>query len=402
MISACLIAKNEEKWIGDCLRHLKPHVAEMIVVDTGSTDKTMEIARAEGARVSQVKWENDFAKARNVSLDKATQRWILIIDPDERIAEKDFAKIKALTEKKDIMAYSFDTRNYSSNTLASGFKPSKGEYAEEKGYAGYFESRKVRLFQNIPTIRFVGSVHELVESTIKGRIEVSTVPFHHYGSTDEVTKEKGKHQLYQSQGAKKIQEQPNDWKAHFELGIEYLTAGEPVKAVKDLEKANQLKPSDPLILSNLGYAYMESGKLDRARTILDECLKKEPSHHDALLNRGVTEMRAEKWNEAFKYFQMILKVHPNSFSTYRNMGLCFAHQKQFKQAAECFDRALKIFPQYNEARIDLGLVCFAGGRPDIAKGVLEQAIKIDPRAMRAQLILEDVNKLLTQAAQKKK
>src|SRR5665213_3668406 len=101
MISACLITKNEEKWLGECLEHLKPLVSEVIVVDTGSTDRTMDIAREKGARVSQIKWENDFSKARNISLEKASQRWILIIDPDERIAERDLLKIKTLTENKE-------------------------------------------------------------------------------------------------------------------------------------------------------------------------------------------------------------------------------------------------------------------------------------------------------------
>ncbi len=397
MISACLIAKNEEKWIGECLDHLKTLVSEIILVDTGSTDRTMDIGREKNARVSQVKWENDFSKARNASLSRATQRWILIVDPDERISPKDFDKIKALTEKTDVMAYSFNTRNYSTNTLASGFKPCRGEYPEEKQYPGYFESRKVRLFQNIPTIRFVGSVHELVESTIKGSVVASDIPIHHYGSSDEVVKEKNKNELYQNQGFKKIKEQPNDWKAHFELGTEFLTSGSPGRAVKELDRANELKHSDPLILSNLGYALMESGKFDRAGSVLDDCLKIDPRYHDALLNRGVVEMRKNQWTKAAEIFANLIKIHPNSFAAYRNQGLCYAHVSRFREAAACFEQALRIFPQYNDARIDLGLVCHAAGRPDIAKKVLEEALRVDPRAMRAKLVLEDVEKQLLDA-----
>ncbi len=398
MISACLIAKNEEKWIGDCLEHLKALASEIVVVDTGSTDRTIEIAREKGARVSQIKWENDFAKARNASLDRATGRWILIIDPDERLAARDIEKMRALVEAKNIVAYSFNTRNYSDNPVASGFSPCKGEYEEEKQYPGYFESRKVRLFQNIPSIRFVGTVHELVESTIKGTIVASDIPFHHYGSTKEVTQEKKKHDLYRAQGQKKIQEQPHDWKAYFELGVEFLTEGNPAKAVKELEKAHQLKPKDPLIMSNLGYAYLETGKLDQSARVLDECLGFAPKHHDTLLNRGVVEMRRNRWADAITSFQRLVDLHPKSFTTWRNIGLCYAHLKNYQKAAEAFEKALKVFPQYHEARIDLGVVCFAGGRADLAKIVLQEALKHQPQSMRARVVLEDVEKTLAQGS----
>lgn len=387
-----MIAKNEERWIGECLEHLKPLASELIVIDTGSTDRTMEIAREKGARVSQIKWEGDFAKARNASLEKATQRWILVIDPDERIGSKDFAQIKQLCEAKGVMAYSFDTRNYSENASASGFKPCRGEYPEEKNYPGYFESRKVRLFQNIPTIRFVGSVHELVESTISGKTEESSIPFHHYGSSKVIEAEKGKQQFYQKQGIKKIQENPSDWKSHFELGIEYIGAGEFKKAIDQLEKARALKPRDPLVLSNLGYAYMEGGKLGQAESTLSECLKIDDKYHDALLNLGVTKMRGKKWTEALPFFDACTKSHPKSFLAFRNAGLAWAHLKKYKAAAKCLEHSLKLFPQYTEARIDLALTCVAGGRPDLAQKLLEQAVKENPQSLRARAVLDEIKK----------
>jgi glycosyltransferase involved in cell wall biosynthesis len=394
MISACLIAKNEEKWIGECLEHLKPLVTELIVVDTGSQDRTMEIAREKGARVSQIKWENDFSKARNVSLEKATQRWILIIDPDERISPRDFDKIKALTEKKDVMGFTFRTRNYSRNTLASGYRPCSKEYPEEKDYPGYFESPKVRLFQNIPSTRFVGSVHELVESTIQGKIEDSDVPFHHYGNTPEVETEKGKKNFYQNQGKKKIKENPNDWKSFFELGVEYLSSGEFQKAYRQLERARDLRPRDPLIMSNLGYAYMESGLLEKGELVLRDCLQVDANYHDALLNLGVIQMRRGNWQGAISIFDQAAKAHPFSFLSFRNRGLCYAHLKSYQAAAASFEKAIGIFPQFTDARIDLGVVCFAAGRPDIAKPILEEALRADPKSLRARTTLDDVDRAL--------
>lgn len=401
-ISACLIAKNEERWIGDCLDHLRDFVKEIIVVDTGSNDRTVEIAREKGARVSKVKWENDFSKARNASLDKATQRWILIIDPDERLARSDLEKMTELAKDMSVMAYAFQTRNYSENPQASGFKPCSGEYSDfEQSYPGYFESKKIRLFQNVPSTRFVGSVHELVESTIKGKTVDSDIPFHHFGSTKEVKAEKNKTEFYRKQTQQKVKEEPQNWKAHFEQGVECLGNADYRLAMRSLEKAREMNNEEPLVLSNLGYACMEAGKLDEAEKYLNECLKLDPKHPDAWLNLGVTTMRRQKWEEAIQIFDKLAKMHPGSFMAFRNAGNCYARLEKFKEAAICFEHALKIFPDFNDAKIDLGIVCFAGRRIDIAEKILNEALQKDPHSLRAQAVLDDIKKLKAALAAKK-
>lgn len=391
-LSVCLIAKNEEKWIGECLDHLKILKPELIVVDTGSTDRSMQIAREKGARVSSVEWENDFAKARNVSLDKATGEWVLVIDPDERIAEQDLLRLPELMKAPAPMAYSFQTRNYCENELASGFKPCRGEYAAlEKGYPGYFESSKARLFQNLPHIRFVGSVHELIESTVDGEIRPCEIPIHHFGSTKEVKVAKKKDQLYKMHAEKKIQEEPESWKAHFEMGVEFLGASEYKKAAEALAKARKFKPDEPLVMSNLGYAWMEAGKLDQAEEVLQACLERDPQNHDAWLNLGVTAMRRKQYAEALQLFDRLVRLHPQSFMAFRNSGNCFARLQKFQEAAACLERALKIFPDFHEARVDLGVVCYAAGRADLAESILTEALQKYPGSVRAQAILDEIH-----------
>ena len=84
-ISLCMIAKNEEALIAGCLRSVRGVAHEVIVVDTGSTDRTVAIAEAEGARVVHFRWCDDFAKARNAGVELATGTHILILDADERL-----------------------------------------------------------------------------------------------------------------------------------------------------------------------------------------------------------------------------------------------------------------------------------------------------------------------------
>jgi tetratricopeptide (TPR) repeat protein len=98
-ISVCIIAKNEEKHIGECLRRLKPYGMEIIVADTGSSDRTKSIALGYADRVIDYKWENDFSKARNFCASHASNDWILFIDCDEYVYELNMEMMLLYTQK---------------------------------------------------------------------------------------------------------------------------------------------------------------------------------------------------------------------------------------------------------------------------------------------------------------
>ncbi len=82
-LSACLMVKNEEQNIERCLKSIINVVDEIVVIDTGSTDRTMKIALSYGARIFEHPWENNFSLHRNQSIDHAQGEWVLIIDADE-------------------------------------------------------------------------------------------------------------------------------------------------------------------------------------------------------------------------------------------------------------------------------------------------------------------------------
>ena len=95
-LSACVITKNEEENIGTWLTSMKKIADEMIVVDTGSTDRTVEMAKEAGARVFHHAWQNDFAAAKNCALEKAKGDWILFLDADEYFSPQTIAKVRPL------------------------------------------------------------------------------------------------------------------------------------------------------------------------------------------------------------------------------------------------------------------------------------------------------------------
>ena len=95
-ISQCMIVKNEERNIERALSWGKAVIWEQIVVDTGSTDRTVELAKKMGAKVFFLEWPEDFAAAKNYAIDRAEGEWIVFLDADEHMTEKDAGDRKSV------------------------------------------------------------------------------------------------------------------------------------------------------------------------------------------------------------------------------------------------------------------------------------------------------------------
>ena len=223
-VSLCMIIKDEEKYLARCLASVKPIVDEMIVVDTGSADRSKDIAITFGAKVYDYDWENDFAAARNFSISKASGEWILILDGDEVISPLDYDDFNKIVTKKPRapVAYSITTRNYNKLANIVGWMPNDGQYPDEEAAIGWLPSEKVRLFYGKDQIRFEGAVHELVDPVLKRNgieIKKCSIPVHHYGRLDKEKLDR-KGEIYFDIGQKKLSEMGEDINALRELAIQ--------------------------------------------------------------------------------------------------------------------------------------------------------------------------------------
>jgi len=118
-LSACTIAKNEEENIAKSIESYKKYVDEIIVVDTGSTDNTREVAEKAGAKVLSFEWKNDFSAAKNFALDNATGDWIIFLDADEWFEGDCASQIKKAvseTEKEGHLAVACKLVNLATET----------------------------------------------------------------------------------------------------------------------------------------------------------------------------------------------------------------------------------------------------------------------------------------------
>ncbi|MFL0726115.1 MAG: glycosyltransferase family 2 protein, partial [Prochlorococcus sp.] len=103
MLSLSMIVRNEERRLGACLESVKGFVDEMVLLDTGSTDSTVAVAKAAGAQVEHLPWPGDFAPARNAALKLIKGDWVLVLDADEQLQAEAIPDLQALMEQPDVL-----------------------------------------------------------------------------------------------------------------------------------------------------------------------------------------------------------------------------------------------------------------------------------------------------------
>ena len=367
-LSLCMIVKNEEKFLEQCLRSVQSLVDEIVIVDTGSTDKTKEIASKFTRKIYDFVWCDDFAAARNVSLAHATGDWVLVLDADESLSQRDHSAIKDLIsaagsdisgfvltqrnyfQKMEDMAYgSFKEINVSAAGGELGFISSKDDtYTESKQSVGWLPTPIVRLFRREQQSAFSGRVHEDVSPSLNGKIISATIPFHHYGKLNPETWKK-KWQLYERLGEKKAQEQ-QDYYVYFELGRQYLAGkdGEPQleKAKEMFERSILQNSSFWLSWFNLGSIYLIQNDLESARVCLEKALEWNPQAPQIYLNLGVVYVKQKKQDLAITLFIQGIKQNPSRADLYKNLGLCYLEIGDQKEAVPLLKKAVELNPEY--------------------------------------------------------
>lgn len=279
-ISACMMVKNEEHNLPRCLASIKLLVDEIIVVDTGSTDKTVEIAKSFGAKIYHHPWENDFSKHRNQSLSYATCDWILIVDADEEF----FFGPDGIRSIKENVLPTVEKENDSAAVLLKDIQ--NGNVLMKFSTVRFFKRGKVH---------YEGIVHN--HAIVKGSaivIPETIVYMHHYGY--DLTPEKKQQKFDRSVGLLKerLRQDPSDYVCYFYLFEFYAVHKRHQEAAeygkKYLEHKNQLRAKkhfNSAIYYGMARNYMELKDYKSAETIFTQGLKEIPGDLD--LSFGLTE-----------------------------------------------------------------------------------------------------------------
>jgi tetratricopeptide (TPR) repeat protein len=386
-LSLCMIVKDEEEMLPRSLAAVKDAVDEIIVVDTGSTDRTVEIAESFGARVLHHEWTGDFAAARNVSFDAATSDWIVYLDADEVLIKEDAERLRALTTKTWREAFYLVETNYT------------GDIADGEAVT----HNALRVFRNRDAYRFEGRLHEQIAQTVPTynpeRLEASTVRIEHFGylATVRDAKEKSRRNI------ELLEQQAREGATgpflHFNLGSEYAAASDNEAALREFTKAWQLLEKEgiagygfvPSLIGRLTRAYRVNGDLEGARRQAERGLEMFPGFTDVVLEQAHSYAHEQRFDDAARHYELCIEMGdaPAKYSATVGCGTFFAlaglaevrrNQGRRSEAVALLKRCIEEYPRFLGAVMPLAQAMLHDGSDpqSVVAGIEELVADVTP------------------------
>ncbi|HEX3517437.1 MAG TPA: glycosyltransferase [Solirubrobacteraceae bacterium] len=283
-LSLCMIVRDEQEMLPGCLAAVADVVDELVVVDTGSVDRTVEIARSFGALVIEHEWSDSFAEARNLSFDAASGDWLMYLDADEVLVREDAELLRSLTGR----------------TWREAFYLSEINYTGTLGDGAAVTHEALRIFRNRPEYRFEGRVHEQIAhrlpTYLPERLEASAVRVEHYGYLLDVrARRKKSTRNIELLRLAQAEQQPSAF-MHHNLGTEYAAAGDALQALAELERAWSLlrERADlaghefaPAVIAGLVRALRACGRPAEAFAEAQDGLARFPDFTDLVLEQAL-------------------------------------------------------------------------------------------------------------------
>ncbi|MGB5138908.1 MAG: tetratricopeptide repeat protein, partial [Candidatus Zixiibacteriota bacterium] len=415
-ISLCMMVKNEEKLLGQCLESVKDLVTEIIIVDTGSTDRTVEIAEKYGAQVYHHAWENNFSRHRNQSLSYATGDWILILDADEELVHDDIEKLKQSTRIPDINVISLSVHN---KHVASGeitsFLPS------------------VRMWRRKLNARYEGIVHNELRLPVEEPILRVDAKIIHYGyglDWEQMKKKiaRSKELLY-----KQLEENPNNFFANFNLA--QILRGEHRMPPEDvcreiIEHAGKaVRNSSPdvpgqrhihlMALDQIVSAYFHLRDFKRAEETALRALEIDPNYLDPMFQLGHVYAGARDFSRAIKAYEHYIAAadsyNPGAETTsyilihshdqaaaYFSLGLIHEELQMEDEAERFFNLVLNYKKEHLDVLTHLAMLRYRKGDYEGAENYAMQRVANDRSDVTAHYLLADIGRRNGQIASSRK
>ncbi|MEQ1630758.1 MAG: glycosyltransferase [Planctomycetota bacterium] len=273
-ISLCMIARDEERFLAECLKRAAPLADEILVVDTGSKDRTVAIAESFGAKVLHRAWDDDFATPRNVGIAAATGDWILVLDADEFLQEGSVERIRELVRDPAAAGYLMKFTNICPGQKSVGVM-------------------MVRLFRKLPGVVYENVIHEQVSPTLVRfgaehglALASCDVEVDHHGYSDEVVGSRNKNERNERLFKKQLAANADDIYCLYKYG-DFLRrlAGREADSIALLDRCLHLiRTGAPSLPRNLPYSgevaalcaleRARRGDMHAALAIIDEALRR--------------------------------------------------------------------------------------------------------------------------------
>lgn len=333
-VSLCMIVKNEERVLDRCLASVAHLVNEIIIVDTGSTDTTVDIARKYTSKVYEFEWIDDFSAARNYAAEKATGDWILVLDADEYIDEENYEEfIQGLKE---------DNSQY--DTYGVKILNFTGLYGET-----LIQNYHDRVYKNNGKIVYYRSIHEQLKhiqgEELKGNVAKLIV--FHSGYMNKIVQEKEKNERNKELIDKEMKESTNAFD-YFNLGNEYYSLGEYQEALKAYMTAYNMKANHELswvstTVVQIISVLIQLKRYNDALNVIEDATLLYPGASEFLFLKGEVSYMRGQLDDAKYHFQQIIN-HASEYShtilrpdlkeqmPHRRLGDIYQFEKKYDKA----------------------------------------------------------------------
>ena len=344
-VSLCMIVRNEERFLEACLASVRDAVDEINIVDTGSTDRTVEIARSFGANVEVREWRDDFGWARNESLAMATRRWTLVLDADEELAPESVPLLRALRETPAAEMGVYVQIQNAVDDLS--------------GSVSTMTHMLPRIFPTSPRIRYRNVIHEnlMLDDDRHVVAAVSPIVVRHKGYTTEVMDAREKNARNRPLLERAMREAADDSFSWFNFGVAAIAAGDYETGIDVLDRMFAMPGPRrlffPIAAVMLAHAYGDGrGDVERALAIVEAEAEVTPDHANVIFTRGNFLARQRRFDEARAAFERALEVRDRAANhvmvddeifTWKaavNIASSYTREERFEEAVPWFERAL--------------------------------------------------------------
>lgn len=344
LISLVMIVRNEEIHLPKCLDSIQGEVDEMIIVDTGSTDQTREVALNYTDKVYSFPWNDDFSAARNFALQKASGQWILSLDADE------FLTLKP-GELRSLVLANPSTEAY----LLPLYNPIS-ENTEE-----YNLFHVLRVFRNNGVYIFSGQIHEQVVIQNEHVVDIVSSPviYHQYLPQKE---RRRKRERNLKALRKSLNHDPHNPFLHYYTGVEWMMLNKPVKALPYLQTSYQTLPDEMLIFKTAALRYLvialnTLGEKQKALELILDGNARYPHYADLLYLGGILFQEMKEYTQAVKWLKEALVsgsppslyshlTGTESFLAHHQLGLCYEQLREFSKAQDAYLASLQANPSF--------------------------------------------------------
>ncbi|WP_201278126.1 tetratricopeptide repeat protein [Scytonema millei] len=370
--SLCIIVKNEEIALPRCLNSVKDVVEEIVVLDTGSSDRTVEVARQSGAKIYHFNWCNDFSAARNEALKYVTGDWVLVLDADEILVPEIIPDLQQVMKGDRFLVV---------NLLR-----------QEVGAVQSPYSLVSRLFRRHQDIYFARPYHAMIDDSVTEILRrephwqianLDKVAILHYGYQQQQIAQKDKFVQAEKIMSGFLASHPDDPYVCSKLGALYVQTGKVVPGIELLERGLESAANNEEILYelhyHLGLAYSYNRQITQAITSYQTAAQLNVSSFlkiGAYNNLGNLWQKIGNLQQAKSNYLKILQIDPNFALGYYNLGITLKAMGQFVEAIAAYERAIQLNPEYAQAYQNLGVVLLKLGRVRESLAAFQQAIAL--------------------------